>query len=270
MFILTLNQKNSHQKNLLFYRERLSPSIQKEAGCIRLLKPNYLLFYWYMNFVKDINVYTINSCLLANYLDKKQQLTEYLILFFRFNTNSNCELPFNAEFFWLFKNNYLSNLLKLPVQLQSLNALENFPINTFEEIWYNIRSESWREFDVKNTNETVILTIMSAWYKTVDILGNHIQALMNSRHFRQHLHLILFIFHILEEVIWDCRSLIGITGIYCQFNGKLGVGGASRKSKVKFKKGIYSSGQKTSATTQTKIIIWSKSGSVGCSLKFFY
>jgi hypothetical protein len=93
---------------------------------------------------------------------------------------------------------------------------------------------------------------------------------LNSVHFKKHRLYFLFFFKILNKYIKPNFKQLQLKGIYLVFRGKLGKGGNSRKRTMFYKSGYYSLSNKMLSLNTQKWDIWTKTGSVGCTMRVFY
>ncbi len=112
--------------------------------------------------------------------------------------------------------------------------------------------------------------LINIWLKNTKNICLYIKRKLDNIHFKRHKRYFLFFFRVINRYIIPNMYLLQIKGITLRFNGKLGRGGNARKKVIFYRKGQYSLSNKNLSLNQNKWDIWTKTGSVGCSLQLFY
>jgi ribosomal protein S3 len=108
------------------------------------------------------------------------------------------------------------------------------------------------------------------WLKSSKNICKYIKKKLDNVHFKKHRRYFLFFFKILNKFIKPIFKHLNIKGIKLTFRGKLGKGGNSRKRVMSYKAGEFSLSNKMLCINSNKWDVWTKTGTVGCSMHIFY
>lgn len=198
---------------------------------------------------------------------KHKNLWEYDIFF----VNQNNKYKFKFFRFYQFYNlSYLQNIYKIKLKEKNINTIKALPKKLTKILLYKVKNISFKQFGIKYFNEIAHLFLVNIWLKNLKNICRYIKKKLDSVHFKKHRAYFLFFFKILNKYIKPNFQQLQIKGIYLVFKGKLGKGGNSRKKVMFFKRGYYSLSNKLLSLNTHKWDIWTKTGTVGCTMRLFY
>jgi len=231
-----------------------------------LIKPNkYLL----LPIIVDLDL-SINN---QHYLTKKLKLIEKenLELYKLFFIDTSKLYKFGSyRFYQMFNAFYLKSIYKVSLSEKNINVLKTLPKKLVKVFSYKVQNISYKQFSIKYFNEVAYLFLISAWTKNLKPICKYIKKRLDNTHFKKHRSYFLFFFRILNKYIKPNFEQLKIKGLYLVFRGKLGRGGNSRKKVMFYKKGEYSLSNKLLAMNSHKWDIWTKTGTVGCTMRIFF
>lgn len=194
--------------------------------------------------------------------------TSQFSIFFVNNKNIN---KFSKTLYFQFLNLwYLNHIFKINLKEKNVNALTILPKKLLNFILFKTIKKNYKQFNIKYFNEIAFLFIISVWLKNAKNICKYIKKKLNNIHFKKHRIYFLFFFRIFNKYIIPNKEILHLKGVDFRFKGKLGRGGNSRKKTMFYKKGYYSLSNKNLAMNYNKWDVWTKTGSVGCSLKLFF
>jgi len=165
---------------------------------------------------------------------------------------------------------YLQNIFKLNLKEKYINALYTIPHKTTKYILFKMRFKSFKFFKIKYFNEVLFMLIINFWLKNAKNISLFIKRKLDSVHFKRHRAYFLFFFRLIKKYIVPNFTILKLRGVTLKFKGKLGRGGNSRKKTMFFWRGYYSLSNKFLALNRNKWDVWTKTGTVGCTLQIFY
>lgn len=228
-------------------------------------KPNKnLLFYITIHLLinKELRYY------FNNLLNLKNQPQKNFTFFF---LNENVKYNFTSfKLYQFFNLKYLQNIYKINLKEKNINAIKTLPQKLSKNVLYRVRNTNFKQFDIKYFNEIIHLFLINMWLKNLKNICKYIKKKLDFVHYKQHKLYFLFFFKILDKYIKPNFTDLQLKGIYLIFNGKLGKGGNSRKKVMFFKKGYYSLSNKLLCLNSQKWDVWTKTGTVGCTMRLFY
>lgn len=174
------------------------------------------------------------------------------------------------RFYQMFNAIYLQSVYNVAVCEKNVNVLKTIPKKLVKIFSYKVQNISFKQFSIKYFNEVAYLFLISSWSKNLKPICKYIKKRLDNTHFKKHRSYFLFFFRILNKYIKPNFEQLKIKGLYLVFRGKLGRGGNSRKKVMFYKKGEYSLSNKLLAMNSHKWDIWTKTGSVGCTMRIFY
>lgn len=169
-----------------------------------------------------------------------------------------------------FMSIYLQNIFKLNLKEKYINALYTIPHKTTKYILFKMRFKSFKFFKIKYFNEVLFMLIINFWLKNAKNISLFIKRKLDSVHFKRHRAYFLFFFRLIKKYIVPNFTILKLRGVTLKFKGKLGRGGNSRKKTMFFWRGYYSLSNKFLALNRNKWDVWTKTGTVGCTLQIFY
>lgn len=224
---------------------------------------------------------TINSYLIIFFLNKINSKTNL----YKYNNNNNL-VNYQYDIFFLTKNNnnkflnfkffqlytlvYLQNIYKLKLQEKNINCIDVLPMHLTQNFLFKVRYTNFKQLGIKYFNEVGYLFLVNIWLKNIKNICKYIKKKLDSVHFKKHRSYFLFFFKVLNKYVKPYMEVLQIKGIYLVFRGKLGKGGNSRKKTMFYKTGLYSLSNKMLALNTQKWDIWTKTGTVGCTMRLFY
>jgi len=170
----------------------------------------------------------------------------------------------------MFNAFYLKSIYKVSLSEKNINVLKTLPKKLVKVFSYKVQNISYKQFSIKYFNEVAYLFLISAWTKNLKPICKYIKKRLDNTHFKKHRSYFLFFFRILNKYIKPNFEQLKIKGLYLVFRGKLGRGGNSRKKVMFYKKGEYSLSNKLLAMNSHKWDIWTKTGTVGCTMRIFF
>ncbi len=231
-----------------------------------LVKPNkYLLF----PIISDLNLisnldYVYSTKLITPITDEFQPYKIFFIddsKLYKFGT---------YRFYQMFNAHYLKSIYNVSLCEKNINVLKTLPKKLVKIFSYKVQNISYKQFSIKYFNEVAYLFLISSWVKNVKPICKYIKKRLDNTHFKKHRSYFLFFFRILNKYIKPNFEQLKIKGLYLVFRGKLGRGGNSRKKVMFYKKGEYSLSNKLLAMNSYKWDIWTKTGTVGCTMRIFF
>lgn len=205
---------------------------------------------------------------LTNLINLKKLEKKNFNLFFM---EENAKYNFTTfRFYQFFNINYLKNIYKINLKEKNINAIKTLPLKLSKNVLFRVRNISFKQFDIKYFNEIAHLFLINMWLKNLKNICKYIKKKLDSVHFKQHRLYFLFFFKILNKYIKPNFADLQLKGVYLVFRGKLGKGGNSRKKVMFFKKGYYSLSNKLLCLNTQKWDVWTKTGTVGCTMRLFY
>lgn len=223
-----------------------------------------LLFYVFLQlyYFDKKNNYLAKQIKLKNLKEKNFNL---------FFIEKNIKYNFTTfRFYQFFNLNYLKHIYNINLKEKNINAIKSLPKKLTKNVLFKVKNISFKQFDIKYFNEIAHLFLINMWLKNLKNICKYIKKKLDSVHFRQHKAYFLFFFKILNKYIEPNFNDLQIKGIYLIFRGKLGKGGNSRKKVMFFKKGYYSLSNKLLCLNTQKWDVWSKTGTIGCTMRLFY
>lgn len=194
-------------------------------------------------------------------------MSQYDIFFV--NQNNNLKL-LKFKFFQLYVATYLQNIYKIKLKEKNINAIDVVPRHLTKKFLYKVRYINFKHLGIKYFNEVGYLFLVNIWLKNIKNICRYIKKKLDSVHFKKHRSYFLFFFKILNKYIRPYMNVLQIKGLYLVFRGKLGKGGNSRKKTMFYKKGFYSLSNKLLCLNTQKWDVWTKTGTVGCTMRLFY
>lgn len=198
---------------------------------------------------------------------KKLEKKNFNLFFIEENTKYNFT---TFRFYQFFNLNYLKNIYNINLKEKNINAIKTLPKKLSKNVLFKVRNVSFKQFNIKYFNEIAHLFLVNMWLKNLKNICKYIKKKLDSVHFKQHRLYFLFFFKILNKYIKPNFVDLQLKGIYLVFRGKLGKGGNSRKKVMFFKKGYYSLSNKLLCLNTQKWDVWTKTGTVGCTMRLFY
>lgn len=223
-----------------------------------------LLLYIILQLIVNVdqNIY-LNNIIKLEKLKKKN----FNLFFIEENTKYNFT---HFRFYQFFNLNYLKNIYNINLKEKNINAIKTLPKKLSKNVLFKVRNVSFKQFNVKYFNEVAHLFLVNMWLKNLKNICKYIKKKLDSVHFKQHRLYFLFFFKILNKYIKPNFTDLQLKGVYLIFRGKLGKGGNSRKKVMFFKEGHYSLSNKLLCLNTQKWDVWTRTGTVGCTMRLFY
>ena len=199
---------------------------------------------------------------------KKQKNFNIYTIFFLEQNNKNKFPPF--KLIQLFTALYLQNIYKMNIKEKNINTISILPKKLSKTFLFKVRNTNFKQFNIKYFNEVGYLFLLNIWLKNLKNICKYIKKTLDSVHFKRHRLYFLFFFKILNKYIKPNFNQLQIKGLYLVFRGKLGKGGNARKKTMFYKHGYYSLSNKMLSLNTHKWDIWTKTGTVGCTMRLFY
>lgn len=215
-----------------------------------------------INYSNNNIVYNFNTT-----VQTKKFNSKYKIFFIEQN-NKNKLAGF--KFFQLFTAIYLQNIYKINLKEKNINTIDVLPKKLAKNFLYKVRHINYKQFNIKYFNEVGYLFLVNLWLKNIKAICRYIKKKLDTVHFKKHRLYFLFFFKILNKYIKPNLRQLQIKGLYLVFKGKLGKGGNARKKTMFYKHGYYSLSNKMLSLNTQKWDVWTKTGSVGCTMRLFY
>lgn len=174
------------------------------------------------------------------------------------------------KFYQLFTAFYLKQIYNLNIKEKNINTIDVLPRKLSQNFLQRVRFTNYKHFNIKYFNEVGYLFLVNLWLKNIKNICKYIKKRLDSVHFKKHRLYFLFFFKILSKYIRPLCLQLHLKGLYLVFRGKLGKGGNSRKKTLFYKHGHYSLSNKLLSLNTQKWDIWTKTGSVGCTMRIFY
>lgn len=195
------------------------------------------------------------------------KIKDYSIFFVEQNNKNKFS---NFKVFQLFTILYLKNLYNINIIEKNINSINVLPRKLSKNFLYKVRNINFKQFKIKYFNEVGYLFLINIWLKNLKNICKYIKKTLDSVHFKKHRLYFLFFFKILNKYIKPNYNQLQIKGLYLVFRGKLGKGGNARKKTMFYKNGFYSLSNKLLCLNTQKWDIWTKTGTVGCTMRLFY
>lgn len=228
-------------------------------------KPNQKLLLY---IIIQSSITRYSDVYLTNLINlKKLEKKNFNLFFIEENTKYNFT---TFRFYQFFNLNYLKNIYNINLKEKNINAIKTLPKKLSKNVLFKVRNVSFKQFNIKYFNEIAHLFLVNMWLKNLKNICKYIKKKLDSVHFKQHRLYFLFFFKILNKYIKPNFVDLQLKGIYLVFRGKLGKGGNSRKKVMFFKKGYYSLSNKLLCLNTQKWDVWTKTGTVGCTMRLFY
>lgn len=228
-------------------------------------KPNQKLLLY---IIIQLSITHYSDIYLTNLINlKKLEKKNFNLFFIEENTTYNFT---TFRFYQFFNLNYLKNIYNINLKEKNINAIKTLPKKLSKNVLFKVRNVSFKQFNIKYFNEIAHLFLINMWLKNLKNICKYIKKKLDSVHFKQHRLYFLFFFKILNKYIKPNFVDLQLKGIYLVFRGKLGKGGNSRKKVMFFKKGYYSLSNKLLCLNTQKWDVWTKTGTVGCTMRLFY
>lgn len=199
-----------------------------------------------------------------NKLTIKKQLNIFLV------SNANSNLLYSFTNYQYFNSAYLQNIFKLNLREKYLNSLNIIPKKTTKYILFKAKFKNFKRFGIKYFNEVLYMLIINFWLKNSKNIALFIKRKLDNVHFKRHRAYFLFFFRLIRRYIVPNFNLFKLKGVTLKFKGKLARGGNSRKKTMFFWKGYYSLSNKHLRLNRNKWDVWTKTGTVGCTLQIFF
>ncbi len=197
----------------------------------------------------------------------KEKLNEFDLFFFKIDNKYKLSLQ---KYYQFFNCVYLQNIYKIQLKEKNINSIKILPKKLTNIVLYQVRHINFKNFNIKYFNEIAHLFLINIWLKNLKNICKYIKKKLDSVHFKKHRFYFLFFFKILNKYIKPNATTLQIKGLYLVFRGKLGKGGNSRKKVMFYKYGYYSLSNKLLCLNTHKWDIWTKTGTVGCTMRLFY
>lgn len=194
-------------------------------------------------------------------------ITNYRVFFIEQNNKNKFS---NFKIFQLFTASYLKNIYNINIFEKNINAINILPNKLSKNFLYKVRNVNFKQFNIKYFNEVGYLFLVNIWLKNIKNICKYIKKTLDNIHFKKHRLYFLFFFKILNKYIKPNYNQLQIKGLYLVFRGKLGKGGNARKKVMFYKNGYYSLSNKMLCLNTQKWDIWTKTGTVGCTMRLFY
>jgi len=231
-----------------------------------LIKPNkYLL----LPIISDTNIVMQDNFYFLKKLNLNTKNNWDLYKLFFVDTSKSYKFG-TYRFYQMFNAVYLKSIYKVSLAEKNINVLKTLPKKLVKIFSYKVQNISYKQFSIKYFNEVAYLFLISSWTKNIKPICKYIKKRLDTTHFKRHRSYFLFFFRILNKYIKPNFEQLKIKGLYLVFRGKLGRGGNSRKKVMFYKKGEYSLSNKLLAMNSYKWDIWTKTGTVGCTMRIFF
>ena len=194
---------------------------------------------------------------------------DYTYTLFFVDQNNKYKIS-NHRLYQFFNAVYLQNIYKIKLKEKNINAIKILPTKLTNIVLFKVRHVNFKNFNIKYFNEIAHLFLINIWLKNLKNLCKYIKKKLDNVHFKRHRFYFLFFFKILNKYIKPNFTPLQIKGIYLVFRGKLGKGGNSRKRAMFYKAGYYSLSNKLLCLNTQKWDVWTKTGTVGCTMRVFY
>lgn len=172
--------------------------------------------------------------------------------------------------FQLFNMCFLKNIYKINLIEKNINAINILPKNLSKKILFKTNKISYKKFNIKYFNEIIYLFLINSWLKNSKNICKYIKKKLENTHFKKHKGYFLFFFKIIIKYIISNFNVLKLKGLTLTFRGKLGKGGNARKKVLSLKRGHFSLSNKLLCLNVNKWDVWTKTGTFGCSMQFFY
>ncbi len=192
---------------------------------------------------------------------------DFTIFFIKVDNTYQYKAFMHYQFFTI---NYLQNIFKIHLKEKNINALNSLPPKITKHLMFKVRHLSFKQFGVKYFNEVAHLFVLNIWLKNSKNICKFMKKKLDSVHFKKHKGYFLFFFRILTKYIVPNFDILRVKGVKLIFKGKLAKGGNARKRTMFYKRGLYSLSNKLLSINMNKWDIWTKTGSVGCTMQIFY
>lgn len=224
----------------------------------------------FITILVEINYVKINHPII--YYNQQKNFTvnnikQYQIFFVEQNNKNKFS---NFKIFQLFTASYLKNIYNMNIVEKNINAISILPTKLSKNFLYKVRNINFKQFNIKYFNEVGYLFLVNIWLKNLKNICKYIKKTLDNIHFKKHRLYFLFFFKILNKYIKPNYNQLQIKGLYLVFRGKLGKGGNARKKVMFYKNGYYSLSNKMLCLNTQKWDIWTKTGTVGCTMRLFY
>lgn len=173
-------------------------------------------------------------------------------------------------YYQFFNTYYLKCIYNINLKEKNINTINIIPKKIISQILFKIRNVNYKQFGVKYLNEVVHLFLLNMWLKNSKNICKFIKKKLDNVHFKKHRGYFLFFFKILNKYIVPNFKLLQLKGVVLTFKGKLAKGGNARKKTLSYKNGYYSLSNKMLSLNTNKWDVWTKTGTVGCTIRIFY
>ena len=182
----------------------------------------------------------------------------------------NTKIYYSFLHYQNFNSIYLQNIFQLNLKEKYINALHTIPKKTAKYILFKTRFKNFKYFGIKYFNEVLYMLIVNFWLKNAQNISLFIKRKLDSVHFKKHRAYFLFFFRLIRRYIVPNFVILQVKGVTLKFKGKLARGGNARKKTMFFWKGYYSLSNKLLALNRNKWDVWTKTGTVGCTIQIFF
>lgn len=224
----------------------------------------FLLFY----IITHLFYFSQENFKYYNFLQLNIQPKTSLDIFFIDQNNKN--KISNHKLYQFFNSVYLQNIYKIKLKEKNINSINILPQKLTNIVLFKVRHVNFKNFNIKYFNEIAHLFLINIWLKNLKNLCKYMKKKLDTVHFKKHRFYFLFFFKILNKYIKPNFQSLQIKGIYLVFRGKLGKGGNSRKKVMFYKSGYYSLSNKLLCLNTQKWDVWTRTGTVGCTMRVFY
>lgn len=231
---------------------------------LKLKINKFILFY----IISELTEFSKINTTYNNTIKLKITYESIYSLFF-INPNNKYKIA-NHKLYQFFNTVYLQNIYKIKLKEKNINAIKILPSKLTNIVLFKVRHTNFKNFNIKYFNEVAHLFLINIWLKNLKNLCKYIKKKLDNVHFKRHRFYFLFFFKILNKYIKPNFTPLQIKGIYLVFRGKLGKGGNSRKKVMFYKAGYYSLSNKLLCLNTQKWDVWTKTGTVGCTMRVFY
>lgn len=198
--------------------------------------------------------------------------TEFNILIALIQQSDNVPLTQVNSLFWdaLYKNYYISELLRTPAFTKSINLQEVIPTALLDYLLYSVKSLRWKSYYIKHGNEILELLFLSLWFRNLTLFMKWMRKYFEKINLKKHKKLFLLLKFLIGKFIWNFNMFLNIKGARIILRGKFAKAGSVRKTRKYIKQGKCSYTSKNLASINETNIIRTTTGTFAIKMEIFF
>lgn len=176
---------------------------------------------------------------------------------------------FNFWFF-LYQQQYLSGIFKLPVQFKAFNSHEIIPRNLLHYMIHSVKLIRWKRYYIMHGNEVIEVLFLCLWLKNIKLFMDWMRNYFEKTNLKKHRKLFLLLKLLLGKFIWNYNIFLQLKGLRVVLRGKFGKAGSVRKTRKYIRRGKCSYTTKNIALINQTNVIRTLTGVFSIKFEVFF